>query len=531
MATHATKPASGAGNGGNDDGVAFPIRMVVRNGRGLGKMSGRGRGRARATPSGAPRAAAPPQEGSLTELEGGRLFYAPQIGFTLEVKVEINGLQPKTVNLYVDSGSALTWLEDKLGTKLFADVGHLISIHYLDETAFRGVPKDNVKVTIAPSSPTPLVLDNRYIGLGHLYENVPMPADSRAGSPMQISPANSQQGSPSSGTKKLGGESGSTTPERAPGSPQPIKQTHEMGDGMIGFSPKAGSKRMLYNIQNGNETKFTENIKTLMSDLGTTIGTKRRVFFYLTPHGHESESRIMFGKPTAGTAVKMIDPDTQRNVDFVSWTPVAKEETGHWRLNAEVKIGATALPIDTRKSDAHLDNGYSRLALPRKAYLAYKKATGAHNKGGRLVVSKEDYAKLTPLTITFKQGQTLAVPFMFTRDAQLWPQDYNTRENVDDEFQFTDTDHILIVADAGEDFVIGSAPQRYFMWGFDDKDSKIFLGKTKYSNSTDVYNARASSSSASQQQPPAAASGSAGDRHTPPSDPEHGGAKKTKVQT
>lgn len=84
MATHATKPASGAGNGGNDDGVAFPIKMVVRNGRGLGKMSGRPRGKARATAGGAaPRAAAPPQGGSLTELEGGRLFFAPQIGFTL----------------------------------------------------------------------------------------------------------------------------------------------------------------------------------------------------------------------------------------------------------------------------------------------------------------------------------------------------------------------------------------------------------------------------------------------------------------
>lgn len=401
------------------------------------------------------------------------------------------------------------------------------------------MPKDNVKITIAPTSTHPLVLDNRYIGLGHLYGNVPMPADSRAGSPMQISPANSQQGSPSSGTKKLGGESGSTTPEHKPSDELPAdkEQTDEMGDGMIGFSPKAGSKRMLYRIEGDKEIKFTENIKTLMSDLGPIIGTKRRVFFYLTPRGHETDSRIMFGKPTPGTVVKMFDPSAGKQVDYVTFDPVAKEESGHWRLNTEMKVGDATLPLsgDGKNAktllDAHLDNGYSRLALPRKAYLAYKKATKAHNKGGRLVISKDDYANLPPLTMTFKQGQTLAVAFKFSKDAQLWPQQYNTRENVDAEFQFTDNDYILVVADAGEDFVIGSAPQRYFMWGFDDKDSKIYVGKTKYTDSADVFNARASTSSTPRQQPPAAASSSRGDRHTPPSDPEHGGAKKTKVQT
>lgn len=103
MSGHKTKPTQVTED--KDDGVAFPMTMVVRDGKGLGKMAG-GKGKG----SGAGGTA----EGSLVEIDGGKLFYAPQIGFTLKVMVEG---QIKHTDLYVDTGSALTWLEDKSGEK------------------------------------------------------------------------------------------------------------------------------------------------------------------------------------------------------------------------------------------------------------------------------------------------------------------------------------------------------------------------------------------------------------------------------
>lgn len=412
----AGKPSAAQGHHSSQDAdpvgtsVAYPLGYRYRNAK-----NGYGKG---AVPA--------------TEVPDGRMWNAPQIGFTLEAKVEIPGQAARMVRLYVDSGSPLTWLEDRGNDQPFDDASHQLTIHYGDKSAFRGLQK-TAKITVEPSSPNPVVLENITIGLGHLYENIPAQISSNPGSPMQID-------------TRSRASSGTTTPESStPGSPLPTRQTSEMGDGLVGFSPKVGSKGFLYNINHSTtpakEVGFTRDIDTLMTGLGKG-GMHQRVFFHFTPHGKESDAEIMFGElemnKTSGRVEKR--------------SAVKKRDTGNWRLDTEIKIGNTVI---VQKTDAHLDTGYSRIGLPRAAYKEYKRRTGAHNEANRLVLTHEQFNNLEPLTITFKEDGKADVSFVLSPDAQLWPRDYNEREG------FTRDQYVLAIGDAGDGFVIGAAASKF----------------------------------------------------------------------
>lgn len=324
------------------------------------------------------KAAVPVGQSEVTEVEKGNpRGYPLQIGFTLPVKIIIPGeKRSEKFNLFIDTGSCLTWLKaeiDKLPEN--AKEKH-IEIDYGDETCFRGYKAD-AKIQYSECFPKPFASLKQYLGFGQLHGDVSV-----------------------------------DTPY----------ELEQMKDGLIGLCPSNHATSIIKELKRiegrGNNAKkqFTrttlEDNATVLGHLHRTKNLKRIVGIYFTPLNCLG-AKIMIG---GCDERRMIEGDSV-------WTKMVEVRTASWRINQSIHYGKgeESAKIEGPHTTL-LDTGTASLLLPLDGWERYRNITHAYydHSCKAWLIHQDDYIKLQSLYFTIN-GKT----FEYPRDAQVWPRALN----------------------------------------------------------------------------------------------------------
>lgn len=347
-----------------------------------------------------------------------------QLGFTLRVKVELANGTKKDYNLFIDSGSVLTWYEDENKRKQYEHASYNTQHTYRDGSKFRGVSK---KAKIWLNASTQIEIDAQDVAEGLLYKLKKVPAQPEASS--------------SSGQRQTR-RSAPAAASAATETKEVYEHTSEMGDGMLGLANASKASDYVYHLVGGGEGEGFA-VHTPISHLAATQDYDQIVGYYLTPFSKESEAEITFGG---------------HNPEKVRGELIEKEMVNTpyclWRLTSRITYGLSNAPdkIELVKTDTTttVDTGAQYLGLPQAAFNKYIKEIGAEFKNDEYVISQEQFKKLKSLYFHIGNHELEYPP-----DAQVYPKDYNRLRN------FSNEEYVLSVANSDKEVMFGLPVRKY----------------------------------------------------------------------
>lgn len=349
------------------------------------------------------------------------------IGYVLPTQVNFydektNLLNPERhmVELYIDSGSFFTWIQEKDEPKMgYNDVMYEVETSYRDKAVARArIILCQMQLTIQGQA-EPLKIKYK-VGLGSLYRQQ-----------HEDQPTDSGDSIPPRESRSMAKEKARTAIPQVP----KYIATREMKGGMVGLA------REQFGYMTSIKDQELADFDSLMKIIAAEYEMPPVVSYFLTPHSKSAEAECTFG---GIDEIKVVG-------ELVECKIVKGKESCQWSINSKLRYGASTENVRCGETYTVFDTGCPYLSLPTKFLDLYLSAIGAkheENMDYYYLEGDDEFKRLQSLYLIIGGKE-----FEYIPDAQV----YHTKYNEDNGISLS---HYVLSIHDGVDHIIYGLPVR-----------------------------------------------------------------------